>query len=362
MLVVTSLSKAFATRDEKPVHAVDDVSFVVGEGEFFSIVGASGCGKTTVLRSIAGLETPDSGEISIGGRAVFASDRGIDLPTQRRDVSLMFQSYAIWPHMTVFENVAFPLKARGAGDIDRRVGEALAAVSLGELKQRPASRLSGGQQQRLALARAIISNPRVLLLDEPLSNLDVKLREQMRIELKRIQREHGVTTIYVTHDQAEALSLSDKIAVMEKGRLLQVGTPRQIYQAPRGRAVAEFVGQTNLLPATRLADAAGDGQLRFATPVGTLTVAANGPAPPAGEAATLLIRPESVLVGEAAGTAAAANRIAGTVDVVMYYGAYQDVQIRAGGALLMARLAGGIPIAAGDRVVAAIDPRDVGVV
>jgi iron(III) transport system ATP-binding protein len=359
MLVIRSLSKAFATRDEKPVHAVNDVSFAVGEGDFFSIVGASGCGKTTILRSVAGLETPDSGEISIDGRTVFASDRGIDVPAQRRDISLMFQSYAIWPHMTVFENVAFPLRARGATNIDRRVAEALAAVSLGDLKQRPASRLSGGQQQRLALARAIISNPRVLLLDEPLSNLDVKLREQMRLELKRIQREHGVTTIYVTHDQAEALSLSDKIAVMEKGRLLQVGTPRQIYQAPRGRAVAEFVGQTNLLPATRLADSGGDGLLHFTTPVGALAVAANGAAPASGGAATLLIRPESVLVGATA--AAGANRIAGIVDVVMYYGAYQDVQIRAGDTVLLARLAGGLPVAAGDAVVAVVDPADVAV-
>ena len=209
MLRVEGLSKTFP--GVAPVTALDGVSFAVERGRMFGILGASGCGKTTLLRVIAGLETADAGEIVIDGRPVFSHGRGVNQPPDRRDISLVFQSYAIWPHLSVFENVAFPLRARGErGPMFRkRVEDVLESVSLGDLGDRPSTALSGGQQQRLALARAIISRPKVLLLDEPLSNLDAKLRQRMRVELKRLQEDHQVTAVFVTHDQDEGLSLAE---------------------------------------------------------------------------------------------------------------------------------------------------------
>ena len=358
MLVITSLLKAFATQG-KPVVAVDDVSFTINEGEFFSILGPSGCGKTTILRSVAGLEQPDAGEIRIAGKTVYSSAARVNLPPQRRDVSLMFQSYAIWPHMSVYENVAFPLRARKAERIDARVKEMLATVALSDTADRPASRLSGGQQQRLALARAVISNPRVLLLDEPLSNLDVRLREQLRVELKRIQKEYGVTTICVTHDQAEALSLSDRLAVMENGRFQQqVGTPRDIYRRPASRSVAQFIGHSNVFKGTAMAgDGGGEGR-RFATAFGTVVSAApfDGAA---GAEFVLSVRPESVRLVPPG--AAPLNAFSGRVALVMYYGDHQDVHMEVGGTVIMVRATGGLHVAVGDEIRAFVDPADVAI-
>jgi len=214
-----------------------------------TLLGPSGCGKTTTLRAIAGLEKPTAGEIRIDDRAVYSSARRVNLPPEQRELSMVFQSYAIWPHMTVAENVAYGLNLRKVPktEVTRRVNDVLDLVRLGGLGDRPASRLSGGQQQRVALARAIAFNPKALLLDEPLSNLDAKLRAEMRVELRELQRRIDVTSIYVTHDQEEALAISDRIIVMNGGLIEQVGTPAEIYDRPRTRFVADFIGAANII-------------------------------------------------------------------------------------------------------------------
>ena len=223
--------------------AVDDVTLDIAAGEFFALLGPSGCGKTTSLRMIAGFEMPDAGRVHVGGEDI------TDVPVHRRDMGMVFQSYALFPHRTVAENVAFGLRMRDVpkAEIDRRVGAALAQVALTGLEARKPGQLSGGQQQRVALARALVVEPRVLLCDEPLGALDRKLRQQMQFELKDLQKRLGVTLVFVTHDQEEALAMSDRIAVMNKGRVEQVGTPTEIYEHPRTRFVADFIGEINLL-------------------------------------------------------------------------------------------------------------------
>jgi len=231
------------TKKFGPVVAAEDVSLQVCQGEFLTLLGPSGCGKTTTMRLIAGLETPTSGEILIREQCV------TDLPPYHRNVSLMFQNYALFPHKNVFDNIAFGLKYRKVPGKERkqRVKESLALVHLPGMESRYPRQLSGGQQQRIALARALVVKPAVLLLDEPLSNLDLKMREKMRVELKQIQEQVGITFVFVTHDQQEALMLSDRVAVMDEGKIIQVGTPREVYERPRSRFVAEFVGQSNFL-------------------------------------------------------------------------------------------------------------------
>src|SRR3990170_3796197 len=230
-------------------RAVDNISFGVPQGGFVTLLGPSGCGKTTTLMCIAGLHKLDAGEIRVGGTLYTSAARHVFLPPEQRDIGMVFQSYAIWPHMTVAQNVAYPLEMRkvGRAEIDERVNQVLRLVGLGDMADKLATQLSGGQQQRAALARAIVSRPRLLLFDEPLSNLDLKLREQMRIELKRIQHEVGITSIYVTHDQAEALVMSDEIIVMSKGRIQQKGGPHEIYARPVNAYVSNFIGVANLL-------------------------------------------------------------------------------------------------------------------
>src|SRR5215217_2583279 len=259
MLNVQNLVKTFSTsRAEKRqrVHAVDDVSLEVKDGELFTLLGPSGCGKTTTLRCIAGLEMPDAGEIAVGDRVLFSSARGVRVPANERGLGMVFQSYAIWPHMNVYKNVAFPLQVLprrrrpAKQEVRERVERALAVVQLDHLAGRQATDLSGGQQQRLALARALVLEPPLLLLDEPLSNLDAKLREEMRFELKRLQRELGITGIYVTHDQVEALAMSSRVAVMRDGRIEQVDHPRAIYERPKSRFVADFIGTSNFIDGT----------------------------------------------------------------------------------------------------------------
>jgi len=236
------------------VEALRGVSFDVTEGEFFTLLGPSGCGKTSTLRCIAGLETPTSGTIASGGTVLFSDARRINVPAFRRGFGMVFQSYAIWPHMTVFENVAFPLihgvHKMKRNDARARAMSALGLVQLEELADRPAPYLSGGQQQRVALARALALEPSVLLLDEPLSNLDAKLRDEMRHELKTLVRRLGITTLYVTHDQLEALSMSERVALMHVGRIEQLGRPREVYQAPSSSFAARFLGRTNVLEGT----------------------------------------------------------------------------------------------------------------
>jgi len=248
MLKVTGLSKSYAS-EHGPVEAVKGIDFEIPAGGFFTILGPSGCGKTTTLRCVAGLERPTGGTISIGGRVVADAGQGIHLPAFRRDIGMVFQSYAIWPHMTVFENVAYGLRTRGESkaEIDAKVGRALRQVNLEAFASRYGTELSGGQQQRVALARAIVTSPRLLLFDEPLSNLDARLRERMRFELVALQRNLGQTSLYVTHDQTEAMLMSDRIVLMRDGTIVQVGAPQEIYANPATRFVAEFIGNANIL-------------------------------------------------------------------------------------------------------------------
>jgi iron(III) transport system ATP-binding protein len=250
MLTVENLTKIFS-RAGQAGGGIRDASLSLQPGAFFTLLGPSGCGKTTTLRCIAGLERPDEGIIRLGDRVVFDGRQRIHVAMNERGIGMVFQSYAIWPHMTVFENVAFPLKARGGRigreEIRRRVEDSLRRVNLAGYGERNATMLSGGEQQRVAFARAIVGVPKLLLLDEPLSNLDAGLREEMRTELLRLQRTIGITTVYVTHDQTEALTLSDRIAVVDRGRILQVGPPTEIYLRPQSEFVARFVGSTNIL-------------------------------------------------------------------------------------------------------------------
>ncbi|MFI6343969.1 ABC transporter ATP-binding protein [Streptomyces sp. NPDC050560] len=283
--------------------AVDGIDFDVQDGELFTLLGPSGCGKTTTLRSVAGLERPTAGRVSLGDRVLFDADKGVNLRANRRGFGMVFQSYAIWPHMTVFKNVSFPLdvmpraKRPDRSEIEERVHRVLDVIELGGYASRPATKLSGGQQQRLALARALVTQPELMLLDEPLSNLDAKLRESMRFELKRLQRELNLTAIYVTHDQSEALVMSNRIAVMNKGRIEQIGKPREIYTRPATRFVAEFIGTSNFIEAS-VVSVEGE-EVTVETTQGRL-VATNCPrVPTVGEQVLLSIRPECVDLFEA---------------------------------------------------------------
>jgi len=239
---LVGLTKKFAT-----LPAVDNLHLEIGDGEFVSLLGPSGCGKTTTLRLIAGFLEPDGGEIKVGNEVISSST--VMVPPERRAMSMIFQSYAVWPHMTVFQNVAYGLKFQklSTREADQRVSQFLSLVRLDALKDRYPAELSGGQQQRVALARALVVAPRILLMDEPLSNLDAHLREEMRSEIRRLHEEIRITTIYVTHDQAEAMATSDRIAVLNCGRMVQVGRPGEIFDHPKTRFVAEFVGKTNIL-------------------------------------------------------------------------------------------------------------------
>ena len=246
MLKVANLTKVFPS-ERGSVQAVNNVNFEIPEGDFFTLLGPSGCGKTTTLRCIAGLEKPDKGQISIDAAEVFSDSKNLYMPANKRDIGMVFQSYAIWPHMNVFNNVAFPLvEQRMKRDlIKEKVESVLKLVKLDGLENRAAPLLSGGQQQRLALARALVKSPRLMLLDEPLSNLDARLRHMMRIELKLLLKKLNITSLYVTHDQIEALSMSDSIAVMNEGRIEQVGSPATIYHKPEKKFVADFMGAAN---------------------------------------------------------------------------------------------------------------------
>lgn len=285
MLTISDLTRVFPPAKKGPqqgVRAVDNVSLEVKHGELFTLLGPSGCGKTTILRSIAGLETPDSGSIVVGDRTLFCSQRRINVEANQRGLGMVYQSYAIWPHMNVYKNVAFPLRVMprrrrpSKAETRERVERVLTIVQLDHLADRGATDLSGGQQQRLALARALVMEPPVLLLDEPLSNLDAKLREGMRFELMRLQREAGVTSIYVTHDQTEALAMSSRIAIMRGGKVEQVGTPEEVYSDPATHFVADFIGSSNFIPAV-VSSVDADGTHRVTADSGELSARAAAP-------------------------------------------------------------------------------------
>jgi iron(III) transport system ATP-binding protein len=328
MIEVEELKKQYVSADGTPGGGVFGVSFDVPEGELFTLLGPSGCGKTTTLRSIAGLEHPDRGRISLTGRDIFNSATRLSVPMYDRDIGMVFQSYAIWPHLNVFENAAYPLRVSksrkfSSKEIHEKVAKILEMVGLGEFIRRPSTQLSGGQQQRLALARALTREPSLLLLDEPLSNLDALLREQMRVELKRLQQEWGVTTIYVTHDQSEALAISDRIAVMSEGLIMQVGTPKEIYNRPTSEFVANFIGKTNLIHGGLAADAAAGDLAKVTTELGPLQCTFPAAVPATGNIA-VVIRPESVVIAKQGGAEAAdistVNRIDGVVRNEIYLG------------------------------------------
>jgi iron(III) transport system ATP-binding protein len=329
-IVLENVRKVFADREQpdRTVVAVDEVSLEVKEGEFVTFLGPSGCGKTTALRIIAGFETPTSGRILIGG------DDVTDLPPHTRNTAMVFQSYAIFPHLTVAQNVAFGLEMRGVpkSDISTRVGAVLDLVELTGLEHRAPEQLSGGQQQRVALARAIITEPRVLLFDEPLSNLDAKLREQMRGEVRKLQRRLRITSIYVTHDQAEAMALSDRIVVMRAGRVQQEGSPFEIYARPANRFVADFIGRVNFLEG-RVVSGGSDGvRLNVRDRVLDLPMP-SAPLRP-GETATLVVRPETIRLGP--GLSAGAPAFGGTIRRAVYLGSTIEYEIEWGGSTILA--------------------------
>jgi iron(III) transport system ATP-binding protein len=311
--------------------AVNGISFSIPRGKFLTLLGPSGCGKTTTLMSIAGLQGIDAGTIRVGGVTYTSKAEGIFLPPEKRDIGMVFQSYAIWPHMTVAENVAYPLEMRkvAPGEIRDRVAEVLRLVGLTDKANQSATQLSGGQQQRTALARAIVSHPRLLLFDEPLSNLDLKLREQMRVELKHIQHEVGITSIYVTHDQAEALVMSDEIIVMSKGRIEQKGSAHDIYTGPVNAYVSNFIGVANLLRGRVVkVTAPGRGEVELiegATPVRLPCLL--GDEIKAGQQAVVSVRPENV---QAVRDGSADGRIEGEVLQVIFLGNYLDCRVRWG--------------------------------
>ncbi len=300
MLSIENLHKVFRAADNAEVRAVDGINLSVEPGRLLTLLGPSGCGKTTTLRCLAGLERPDSGRIVIGDMTVFDSAKGIFVPASDRGIGMVFQSYAIWPHMSVFENVAFPLRVSRArkyssAEIKERVRKALEMVRLGGFEQRSSTQLSGGQQQRLALARGLVHEPKVLLLDEPLSNLDAKLREQMRFELKHLQRTLRITTVYVTHDQTEALALSDEIAVFNSGRIVQRGGPQDIYSHPASRFVADFIGSANFLAGSVTREAGLDGLASVATAHGTFRCPFAQPVS-LGQKVVVTARPEDLML------------------------------------------------------------------
>jgi spermidine/putrescine transport system ATP-binding protein len=314
-ITIASASKTFLTPEKRELRAIDDVSFTIEQGEFFVMLGPSGCGKTTLLRSIAGLETLDSGEIRLGSRRID------QLAPHERPVNTVFQSYALFPHLTVAQNIAFGLEMerKPKAQIDARVSEMLALVRLDDMANRKPEQLSGGQQQRVALARALAKQPQVLLLDEPLAALDLKLRRGMQAELKRLQRTTGITFVFVTHDQEEALSMGDRIAVFNQGRPVQIGTPEEIYEKPVNRFVADFIGETNFIQvdATREARQSGDtsdAPLRISLPGGQpVTLPKNVPTPDG--TVTVAIRPERITVG-----AGVHHFATGTISALVYMG------------------------------------------
>jgi len=339
--------------DGKRIRALDHVDLNIDSNEIFTLLGPSGCGKTTLLRCIVGLETPDAGEIAIGDDIVFSSEKGINMPPEKRGLGMVFQTYAIWPHMNVFENVAYPLRARNTSrsDIQERVERALRFVQLEGFGNRPATRLSGGQQQRVALARALVAEPKVILFDEPLSNLDAKLREETRKQLHRFLTELKITAVYVTHDRVEALALSDRIAVMKQGRIVEVGDPKKIYFDTDDPFVADFIGRANLIPATVRHNS--ETHAIVDTAIGPIR-ARNSRRIPVGGKAMLCARPEFIRVDLPASDTRP-NLFRGDVIHRIFVGEAYEAEIRIGETLLTTTIDPEVAIEAGDDITVVFD-------
>ncbi len=332
---VRNLTKSFRRAGGDLIRPVDDITLTVTEDEMVVLLGPSGCGKTTLLRCVAGLERPDTGEIIIDGKVVFSSQKGIFLPPEKRGISMIFQSYALWPHMTVFENVAYPLRSQkiAESEIKARVNSVLEAAGVGNLGAQHPGRISGGQQQRVALARALVSGSSVVLFDEPLSNVDTQVRARLRLELRRLHREIKFSALYVTHDQTEALELGNRVAILDRGRISDLGAPRRVYEAPANEYVANFVGVANLVPAKVLAQT-GEA-LAINTALGDFTVArqANQDQWKAGDEAIAVVRPEHLRFVKP-GENVSGNVISGRVDTTMFAGPHTEVVVMADGVLL----------------------------
>jgi iron(III) transport system ATP-binding protein len=365
-LVITELKKDFRgsarSRHENDRPALNGVSLTVNEGDFFTLLGPSGCGKTTLLRCIAGLETPDSGEIRLGDKVLFSSSQRINVPPNRRDLGMVFQSYAIWPHLDAAGNVAYPLtvgarrKIYSRAEVDRRVAALLEMIQIGHLARRKATTLSGGQQQRLAVARALVMEPPVLLLDEPLSNLDTQLRQDLRVELIRLQKTLGVTAVYVTHDQSEALAMSSSVAVMKDGVIEQLGTPEESYDYPRTRFVASFLGSANLLAARIIAVHSagierGTERYRFEveTDWGAPMMAFGRVRLATGDRVSAAVRPEGIQLSPCRGAHdPASDPWVGVVETVQFLGDAFEYQLKIRDQLLRARCGRAQQFEAGD--------------
>ena len=334
-LKIEGLTKIYFSTGLGPKGGISEIDIELPPGTFFTLLGPSGCGKTTTLRCLAGLEVPDAGRITVDGTPLFDGAANTIVPANLRNFGMVFQSYAIWPHMTVADNVAFPLRVAkdrkfSREEIEQMVGLALDIVSLAGYGDRSATQLSGGQQQRVALARAIVRQPKLLLLDEPLSNLDAALRDEMCTELRRLQRETGITTVYVTHDQAEALEMSDVIAVMSGGSIVQCASPRDIYRAPASAFVAEFVGNTNWFAGEVVCREGDNLIVRIAEGV-TLACRAHQPFEQ-GRSVKVAVRPESIEVADAnAVTNGAENRLTGMVASASFRGATTRYVVEAAG-------------------------------
>ena len=341
---IKNLRKHFAS-EGKIIKALDDVNLTIPSKNIFTLLGPSGCGKTTLLRCIVGLETPDAGEIRIGNEVVWSAEKNIYVPTEKRKLGMVFQSYAIWPHMTVFDNVAYPLQTQKMqkDEIRERVAKTLAFVQLDGFEKRPATKLSGGQQQRVALARALVAEPSVILFDEPLSNLDAKLREETRKELKAFLSELEITAVYVTHDRVEALALSDTIAVMKSGRIIETGTPKKIYFSAETQFVADFIGRANLVPA--VAAEQTDTNTIVECSLGNIKCKKTNFA--SGQMLTLCLRPE--FIRPKRGESKAENIIHGKIKSIVFVGDSYETEILCGDVLLLARLEPDTELSEGDQ-------------
>ncbi len=350
---IKSLNKNYLS-EGKTITALANVNLTIPSDKIFTLLGPSGCGKTTLLRCIVGLEMPDSGEISIGDEIVWSKDRGILVPPEKRGLSMVFQTYAIWPHMNVFDNVAYPLQVRHEPkeEIRRKVEKTLRFVQLEGLENRPATKLSGGQQQRVALARGLIAEPKVILFDEPLSNLDAKLREETRKELRSFLTKLKITAVYVTHDRIEALSLSDVIAVMKAGQIMEIGTPREIYVNSGQPFVVDFVGRTNLIQG-KVVNIEKDSVL-VSTAIGTIACKTRT-ASPGGNLVTVSVRPEFIKV-TAGDCEKERNRFLGRVESLVFVGEAYEGEVRVGETRLITKFGPTASVKEGDEVGLCIDP------